>query len=135
MSQKNTRFGLGMSAMLAATFALASCGSGSEPITLSDQDRAEIVGLVEDKGSAIEDGSCTIEVFRIEDDTTYGWATCVPPTVNSESATAQIDAFAFRIDGDKLSRPGEGAKYQEDLDKLFPEDLHTAINQHATGAA
>lgn len=134
MGQKIGRLSLGISVILAATFAVTSCGSDTEPISLSDQELADVVNVVQEQGTVIDGASCQVEIFRIEASTTYGWATCAPAEESDPQAVAQADAFPFRIDGDKLRRPDEGGNYAKDVEKLFPEDLRSAINQHATGA-
>lgn len=133
MGQKIKRIGFGIGAVLAATFACTSCGSGSEPITLSDDERASIIDIVQEQGTVIDSPTCQVEVFRIEDSTTYGWATCAPDSQESADAAAQADAFPFRIDGQELRRPSDGSDYEKDVKELFPEDLRSAINQHSTG--
>ncbi|MGH3653060.1 hypothetical protein [Glutamicibacter sp.] len=134
MGQKIKRFGFGIGAILAVTFASTSCGSSNEPITLSDDERATIIDVVQEQGTVIDSPTCQVEVFRIEGSTTYGWATCAPDSQESADAAAQADAFPFRIDGQELRRPDDGSKYEEGVKKLFPEDLRSAINQHSTGA-
>ncbi|WP_159614738.1 hypothetical protein [Glutamicibacter sp. JC586] len=135
MIQKLGRVGLGVSVLLVATFTLASCGSETEPNALSDQELAKVSSVVQDQGTVIDGASCQVEIFRIQGSTTYGWATCAPSDEADPQAGAQADSFPFRIEENKLSRPDEGANYQKDVDKLFPEDLRSAIKQHATGAA
>jgi len=135
MGQKIGRFSLGMSVMLAVSFAVTSCGTGNEPISLSDQELADVVNIVQEHGTVLESASCQVEVFRIEGSTTYGWATCAPSSEGASDTGAQVDAFPFRLDGEDLRRPDEGKNYQKDVEELFPEDLRSAINQHTTGLA
>lgn len=135
MGQKIGRSSLGISVMLAVTFAVTSCGSQTEPISLSDQELADVVNAVQDDGTVIDSASCQVEVFRIDGSTTYGWATCAPSSETASDAGAQVDAFPFRLDGQDLRRPDEGNNYQKDIDELFPEDLRSAISQHTTGMA
>ncbi|MGO4296188.1 hypothetical protein [Glutamicibacter sp. MCAF14] len=134
MGQKIKRTGFGVGTALTVAFAITSCGLASEPTALSDEDQASIVELVQEQGTVIEAPTCSVEVFRIEDSTTYGWASCAPSSNESADAMAQVDAFPFRIDGQDLRRPDDGSKFDEDVKELFPEDLRSAINQHATGA-
>ncbi|MFJ2352515.1 hypothetical protein [Glutamicibacter sp. NPDC087673] len=134
MGQKIKRFGFGIGATLVAAFAITSCGSGDEPITLSDDERTTIIDVVQEQGTVIDSPTCQVEVFRIEDSTTYGWATCAPDSQDSADTAAQADAFPFRIDGQELRRPDDGSKYEEGVKELFPEDLRSAITQHSTGA-
>jgi len=135
MGQKIGRFSLGISVMLAVSFAVTSCGSDTEPLSLSDQELAEVVQAVQEQGTVLDSASCQVEVFRIDGSTTYGWATCAPASESASDSGAQVDAFPFRLEGKDLRRPDEGKNYQKDVDELFPEDLHSAINQHTTGLA
>jgi len=135
MGQKFGRFSLGISVVLAISFAVTSCGSDNEPLSLSDQELADVVKVVQDQGTVLDSASCQVEVFRIEGSTTYGWATCTPTTEDASGTATQVDAFPFRLDGQELRRPEEGKNYQKDIEELFPEDLRSAISQHTTGLA
>lgn len=133
MVQKFGRSSIVAGVILASTLALTSCSADTEPNALSDEELAQVTNVVQDQGTVIDGASCQVEIFRIEGSTTYGWATCTPSSETESTDGAQVDAFPFRLEDNKLRRPGEGDNYQKDIEKLFPEDLRSAISQHATG--
>ncbi|MFJ2619108.1 hypothetical protein [Glutamicibacter sp. NPDC087344] len=93
-----------------------------------------IVDLVQDQGTDFDAPSCQVEVFRIDDPNTFGWATCTETQKVEAQPVAQAIAFPFRITGDKVQKPADGKQFEQDVKKLFPEDLWTAVDQHQRGA-
>ena len=116
-------------------FGSVACSSASVPPTLSDDERARLVDLVEEQSSWIESPSCQVEVFRQEGDTTYGWADCMTSASasTSEQELSREDSYPFRVDGDQIRVPGDGDAYEKDVRELFPEDLWSAIDEHSVG--
>ncbi|WP_404290106.1 hypothetical protein [Glutamicibacter arilaitensis] len=119
--------------LFAVACGTVACGSGDVPTSLSDEERSRLVDLVEQESSWIETPSCQVEIFRQDADITYGWATCVTAASAPDQELDQGHSYPFRADGNELSTPGDGSDYQKNVEKLFPEDLWPAIEQHAVG--
>lgn len=117
------------------TLGTVACSAADVPPTLSDDERAQLVDIVEEQSSWIESPSCQVEVFRQEGDTTYGWADCMTSASEStnEQEVIQGESYPFRLDGDQIRVPGDGSAYEEDLKEIFPQDLRGAIEEHSVG--
>lgn len=122
-------------ALLVLAVGVSSCGSSTEPDLLSDDEQQGIVALVQEQGTKIDAPACQVEVLRIEDATTYGWASCTDTTSELTPAiTRTAEAFPFRIDGNQLRKPSDGGSYQEEVRTIFPEDLWSAIVHYGSGS-
>lgn len=109
---------------------LTGCGDGAEPQAISDQERDRLAQIVA-QASWIEDAVCNVEVFRQEGEITYGWAECSNlPSIDNDQFQ-QAHSAPFRAEGDTVQVPEDGAQYSEDLERLFPADLHSTIEQYS----
>ncbi|WP_313811707.1 hypothetical protein [Glutamicibacter sp.] len=129
---KNTA--LGTVAALSVAVLATSCAASSQPDNLSDDEQQKIVKLVQDQGADISSPSCSVEVFRVEGKSTYGWASCTDSNSVAAGSGAKAEAFPFKISGNKIQKPDEGSGYRKEVHKLFPEDLWNAVDQHSQGA-
>lgn len=128
------RFGISALSVLVLAFGTSACGAASEPEALSDDQQQAIVDLVQDHGTDFAAPSCQVEVFRIGDPATFGWATCTETQGPNPAPAAQATAFPFKIAGSTVEKPGDGAQYLKDVHTMFPEDLWSALEQRNRGA-
>lgn len=128
------RFGISALSVLVVAFGTSACGAASEPDALADDQQQAIVDLVQDRGTDFTAPSCQVEVFRIADPSIFGWATCTETRSPGPAPTAQAASFPFKITGDTVEKPEDGAKYLKNVHEMFPEDLWSALEQRHRGA-
>jgi hypothetical protein len=69
-------------------------------------------------------GTCSVRVLGMEGATTFAWAHCTFPTAESPDAGVST---AYRIDGDEVRGPLDGAGYGDSIRSMFPGELASAV--------
>lgn len=115
-------------------------GGCSEPVDLPDRadpavqaEEARLTAILE----SIEDvdhilvpmpRECSVRLLGQEGDTAYVWANCFGPSIDTEFGSERPGVGGpMRIDGDRVSMPGDGSQYSEDIKEMFPADIARAI--------
>jgi hypothetical protein len=69
-------------------------------------------------------GACSVRILGMGDATTFAWGHCTFPTPETPEAGVST---VYRIDGDQVRGPQDGAGYGDSLRSMFPEDLASAV--------
>lgn len=134
VGQTIKRIGFSALSVLVLACGTTACGAASEPDALADDQQQAIVDLVQDHGTDFTAPSCQVEVFRIGDPATFGWATCTETQGPGPAPATQAASFPFKITGDTVQKPEDGDRYLKDVQEMFPEDLWSALEQRHRGA-
>lgn len=120
--------------VVAASIVLIStAGCSSNPPVLPDRaapavkaEEARLVALLSaDRTVLGERGVCTVRLLGQREGASFMWAQC--QALDSQHATS----LPLRVDGSKVTRPGDGEAYGETVREMFPEDLaEFVLNNH-----
>ncbi|QCY46629.1 hypothetical protein GcLGCM259_0873 [Glutamicibacter creatinolyticus] len=125
-----TKAGLAVGAlMLTLATMISGCSDAVEPQAISDDEKQDLVAQIE-ASTWVEDPTCSIEVFRQDGDTTFGWAECTNASNVDSGQIEQSANYPFKVQGETVTVPREGKQYQEDVKKTFPEDLWSTIEKY-----
>ena len=110
---------------------VTGCSSGppelpdrAAPATKAEEARVVTV-LSADRSVLGEPGVCTVRLLGQQAGASFVWAYC--QALESSHATS----LPLRIDGSKVTKPGDGAANEPTLRKMFPEDLaEFVLNNH-----
>jgi hypothetical protein len=70
-----------------------------------------------------EPGVCTVRLLGQEGGASFVMAACQARDWTQASDSTQATYGPMRVDGSKVTRPGDGAANEPTLRKMFPEDL------------
>ena len=65
-----------------------------------------------------EPGVCTVRLLGQQAGASFVWALCVAPGPIGSAASLPL-----RVDGSKVTKPGDGSMYAESVRQMFPADL------------
>ena len=110
---------------------VSGCSSGppelpdrADPAVKAEEARLATL-LSADRTVLGEPGVCTVRLLGQQAEATFVWAYC--QALESSHATS----LPLRIDGSKVTKPGDGAANEPTLRKMFPEDLaEFVLNNH-----
>ncbi|HHU09460.1 MAG TPA: hypothetical protein GXZ60_05525 [Intrasporangiaceae bacterium] len=115
-------------AVLAAVMLLGGCSRQVEIADPLDPAVTAEIRRIKDLHLASTDpawpaAECDIVIYRIDEDSTYGWEHC--RVVGSETESAWSTPFAVR--GEEIWHPQDGSEYASSLQERFPADLAEAV--------
>ncbi|MCG5437730.1 hypothetical protein [Micromonospora foliorum] len=106
---------------------LAGC---SEPYALPDRNAADVQAEEERLATLLPAellngaGTCEVRLLGRDGSSSFAWAHC-------EAAPGGGDVFGLsipvRVDGDRVTQPGDGSAYSVSVRRMFPERLAEAV--------
>jgi hypothetical protein len=118
-----------LAAVLVAMLTLSACGGSSftppqrdAAIRAEEVRTAALVERAERDGFSTVPGACRVRVLGIDGAASFVWADCTwsgPPTSGVSAP--------YRIDGGKVTLPGQGSGYSASIKANFPADIAAAI--------
>jgi hypothetical protein len=105
--------------LVAVLLAVSCSGSTYSPPDRTDQVQATEGELASVVGAAFEGADCDVRFLGESEGSSFVWAECAGPL-------GEISA-PMRVDGDDVQVPGDGSLYDDDVRRLFPDDLADAI--------
>ncbi len=85
-------------------------------------EEARIITLLKTTPDVSLPGDCDVRLLGQDESASFVWAYC------SDGVSGA--SVPLRIDGDKVSIPGDGESYPIDVKRMFPPDLADAILDH-----
>lgn len=119
------RRAIGRSVALAPVVAmLAACGGGWQLADRSDSavqaEEARVAALAGAPGAVFgERSTCEARLLGRIDGASFAWVVC--------EAAIGSSSGPIRVDGDRVRAPGDGSRYADDIEQLFPAGLAELI--------